>query len=404
MPRKTSPNCQIVTLDQALAAGKSLFRKLHAKRWRHDFIDSMVDNMDWVLAESSGDIQWHFMKTGGSMDEMMEVWKDDVGGELVADIEAGWALSYLNAGAIERLAASGADVSGFWRDWIHLVVLHNWAVEALRAAPRIETVAVVRATTVDAQSVEHIHAGFSYDWNANPHLLLEDPALGWLWKGMLYSGVPPIADETGGISDFVLPGKTVTLGLELKDATGKAIPSIPHTRPAPCPFCWGRPSPKGKDGTCPAGCTFGNTGSLPDTNQVVYVAGDRPDYDPGIEVVYMMYGGDKSTRPRRLRIPTEYSTVKAWIDSRVEGKKGGRPPGPPPGLSEYVTRLAGPQRSKWGERPELSPSDAEIAWNFNDLNRGVAEVRTVTASGVERVRRSLGIRRRGGRLIRPPSK
>jgi hypothetical protein len=387
-----------VTLDEALLAGKSLFKQLYGKRWRHDFIDSMVDDKDWVLAESSGDIQWHFGKTGGSMDQMMTVWKDDVGGELVADIEAGWALTYLNAGAIEHLVSGGADVSTLRTAWSHLAILQNWAVEALRALPSIETVEVVRATTFDAQSVEHIQAGFSYDWNANPHLSLEDPTLGWLWKGMLYAGVPPVADERGGIPDFVLPDKTVTLTLELRDDKGRTIPSIPHTRPAPCPLCWGRPSPRGRDGTCPTSCVFGDTGSLPDPNQVVYATGSPPEYDPGVEVVYMMYGGDKSTRPRRLRSPAEYSTVKVWIASRVEGKKGGRPSGPPPGLAEYVTSLAGPMRPKWGERRDPSPSDAEIAQRFNELNRGIAGMRPVTASSVERMRHTLGVRRRGGRL------
>jgi hypothetical protein len=380
-----SPNSSL-TFDVALSRGKSLFRKLYGKRWTYGLIGTMVDDKDWVLVESSGDIQHHFMKTGGSIDEMLEFWRDPIGGELVADIEEGWALTYLNAGAIEKLAADGKDVVSLNQDWTHLALLHNWAVEAVRANPRIETVGVVRATTFLAPSVESVWAGFNYDLRANLHLALEDPHLGWLWKGMLYSGVPPIADPSGAIPDFVLPGKTVALTLDLRDSRGKPVPSIAHTRPAPCPLCWGRRRGERAEAPCPGGCTFGDTGSLPDPDQLVFVPGTPIQYDPGVEAIYMLYGGDTSRSPRSLRVPTGYSLVEAWIRARVTGGTGGRPAGPPPGLRKFVTQLAKRLQPKWGTRAPVAPSDAEIARQFNAAAREDTGFRRATAASVKRVR------------------
>jgi hypothetical protein len=387
-----------VTFDSALASGKGLFRSLYRRTWKDEFIDSMVDNMDWVSAESSGDIQWHFATTGGSVSALDKLWAEPAGSLLTNDIATAWSIAYLTAGWLESGQAEVEDYQAIRRDWVPLVILGLWAVDALRASPVPATVELVRSIQFRRASVESVTIRHTYDYRADFSLDFADARIGWLWSGMMLGGIPHLADRTGYIRDRVLPGRTIVASVDLLDIAGRTVPSVPRSRPSPCPIHWNQdPLP---DEQCAAGCDEGDRGSEPGPAELRFVsAPPKNDITIGINVAHQMVGANELIGATTLEPRSEYALLRAWIESVRGGRSGGRPRGPDEELEAFIRSVRLSAASRWGRPSSSGPrGDREVAQEFNRSRPPVPPQPPITVARVRRVRLRLGLRWKKGVL------
>jgi hypothetical protein len=360
----------------------------------------MVDDKDWVLAESSGDLQWHFMVTGGSVDEETAFVHTPEGGWLAVDIAHAWSISYLTAGELEKRARAGADISSFRGGWIRLVVLMSWVVESIRADPSAEHVQILRGTRFGISSFDTIRVDFNYDFRKAPALDFSDPSVGWLRSGMMLGGIPHLADQTGFIRDRVLPRKGVLASVALVDAQGRPVPSVSRSRPAPCPRCWDDELAV-RQVKCPLGCTYGDTGSLSGPRDFHF--GPNPPHSSatvGPRVARMMYGGDQKPLTGFVPENPEYAELRRWLQSKSGGRKGGKPPIETGTIEALITRTALAHTPKWGKGVPGPHSDSELLEITRSGSPATPASSKVSLAAVGRVRRQMGYRWKKGRLVR----
>ncbi|MCI4364631.1 MAG: hypothetical protein L3K10_00995, partial [Thermoplasmata archaeon] len=279
-----------VSFDSALRRGKALFNRLHGRRWDYSLIGSMVDDLDWVSAESSGDLQWHFMVTGGSVDKETSFVRAPGGNDLAGDLLEAWSIAYLCGGALEGEARAGHDISPYRTAWTHLVVLQDWVLESVRADPDVAHIPILRKTRFLRVSLDRIKVEFGYDFRSIPSVDFEHPREGWLRAGMMLGGIPHLADVTGYIRDQVLPGKSLLASVSLVDEKGRSVPSVPRSRPSPCGLCW-VDSSLGREQKCPSNCIYGDSGSHSGPQDFRYTS-ERPDTPAtrGPDVAHWLYG------------------------------------------------------------------------------------------------------------------
>jgi hypothetical protein len=390
-----------VSFDSALRRGKALFNRLHGRKWHTSLIALMVDDRDWVMAESSGELQWHFMVTGGSVKDETAFVRDPGGNLLAADLADAWSIAYLCGGMLESAAKVGRDISPYRSAWTHLVVLQNWVVESVRADPNVAHIPILRKTRFRRASLENLRIEFGYDFQSIPSLDFSHPHEGWLRAGMMLGGIPHIADEKGYIRDQVLPGKSLVASVSLVDEKGRPVPSVPRSRPSPCGLCWADSS-LGGVGKCPSNCIYGDSGSLSGPQEFRYST-ERPNSPAtrGPDVAHRLYGAyekvGKGTVPERA----EYRELRMWLRNKAAGIHGGKPPINTDQLKEMILRTAKAHTPRWGAGSPGPHSDLEMLEAYRAQHPDQVSPSKVTIATVGRVRRTLGYHWRKGRLVLP---
>lgn len=393
-----------VCFDSALREGKLLFRNLRGIRWRTSLIDQEVDDRDWVLPETSGDLNHYFMMTGGAVDKLQALIRDREGARLGQDIAEAWSIAYLTTGVLEESHREGGDISAYRGRWTRLVALTQWSCDAIRSRPEPAVVPLIRTTAFLKASVEEILVGHLSDPTSRSVLDFRDPSAGWLRSGMMLAGLPHLELASGFIPDRVLPDLGVVARVRLRDAAGEVVPSVPRSRPSPCPACW---EYRGRDHSpmCNLGCDEGDRGALPGPLETRF--GDLPDSwneVRGPAVARFVLGGlQKIETSYSVSIPAERDRLASWLEARVAGRRGGRPAAPTAALQEFLVDYAKAALRAWGQHRSDRPpvTDESLAAEFNERSDPADSRRRVTPGMVRHARRKAGIRLQSGRLRLP---